>query len=123
MAIQLSILAATTLNSSDEHPKIRSQFHNSISSAPSALAVLEILDATHVTSSSVKLRSTVLGTYLYSLKALHVQFSKGGDSHVWVILLEKLCNQSPGFHALVIQEETPSPLHFGCPTDILTHLT
>ena len=28
-----------------------------------------------------------------------------------------LCNRSPGFGALVVQEETPSPLPVGCPTD------
>ena len=35
---------------------------------------------------------------------------------------ENLCNRSPGFSALVILEETPSPLPVGCPTDGLAKL-
>ena len=34
---------------------------------------------------------------------------------VRVLLLEDLCNRSPNFGALVIREETPSPLPVGCP--------
>ena len=37
--------------------------------------------------------------------------------HVRVILPEDLCNRSPGFCALVIREETPSPLPVGGLTD------
>ena len=36
---------------------------------------------------------------------------------------EELCNRSPGFSALAIWEETPSPLSFSCPTDGLHQLT
>ena len=36
---------------------------------------------------------------------------------------EDLFNQSPSFGALVIQEETPSPLPVGCPTNGLPDLT
>ena len=43
--------------------------------------------------------------------------------HVQVLLPEDLCNQSPGFCALVIREETPSPLPVGFPTDGLSNLT
>ena len=40
-----------------------------------------------------------------------------------MILPEDLCNWPPSFCALVIQEETPSPLPVGCPTDGLPKLT
>ena len=40
-----------------------------------------------------------------------------------MLLLENLCNRSPGFCALVIQEETTSPLPVSCPMDSLTKLT
>ena len=43
--------------------------------------------------------------------------------HVRVLLPEDPCNRSPGFRALVIQEETPSPLPVGFPTDNITELT
>ena len=43
--------------------------------------------------------------------------------HVWVLLPEDLCNRSPGFCALVVREETPSPLPVGCLTDSLPELT
>ena len=39
-----------------------------------------------------------------------------------VLLPEDLCNRSPGFGALVIREETPSPLQVGCLTDGLAEL-
>ena len=39
-----------------------------------------------------------------------------------MLLPEDICNRSPGFGALVIQEETPSPLPVGCPTDGLAEL-
>ena len=42
--------------------------------------------------------------------------------HVQVLLLEDLCNRSPGYSALVIREETPSPLPVGFPTDGLPEL-
>ena len=40
-----------------------------------------------------------------------------------MILPEALCNQSPGFCALIIREETPSPLPVSCPTDGFPDLT
>ena len=80
MAIQSSSLATITLSSSDAHLKRRSQFLSSIASAPSAPDAPESFDATHVTSSSVKSRDTVLGTSPYSLKAAHLGFSTGGPS-------------------------------------------
>ena len=43
--------------------------------------------------------------------------------HVRVLLPEDLCNRSPGFSALVVQEETPSPLPVIGPTDGLMELT
>ena len=43
--------------------------------------------------------------------------------HVRVLLPEDLCNRSPGFCALVIWEETPSPLPVDCPTDGLPELS
>ena len=39
-----------------------------------------------------------------------------------MLLPEDLCNLSPGFSALVIREETPSPLPVGCLTDGLMKL-
>ena len=68
----------TTLNFSDAHPKQISQFISSIASAPSAPAVPERLDATHVTSSSKDSRVTVSGTSSYYSKATYVRFSMGG---------------------------------------------
>ena len=62
MAIQSSSVANVTINSSDAHPKQRSQFISSIDSALSAPVVPEIFDATYMTSSSVKLRGTVSDT-------------------------------------------------------------
>ena len=41
---------------------------------------------------------------------------------VKVILLENLSKRSPGLRALVIQEETPSPLPVGCLADVLPQL-
>ena len=95
---------------------------SSIASAPSTPAEPESFDADHITSSFVKSRGTVLGMSSYSLKAVHVGFSTGGVMHVRLILPEDLCNRSPGFSALVVQEETPSPLPVGCPTDGLPEL-
>ena len=43
--------------------------------------------------------------------------------HVRMILPEDLCNRSPGFRALVVREETPSPLPVGCPLEGLPELT
>ena len=40
-----------------------------------------------------------------------------------MLLWEDLCNQSPGFSALVLQEKTPSPLPVGCLTDVLPELS
>ena len=40
-----------------------------------------------------------------------------------MILPENLCNRLPGFRALVIWEETTSPLPVGFPTDGLPQLT
>ena len=77
LAIQSANLATTTLNSSGEHPKRRSQLCSSIASAPSTSAAPGSFDATHVTSSSVKSRGTVSGTSSCSSKAEHVEFSMG----------------------------------------------
>ena len=96
---------------------------SSVASAPSAPAPPESFDATHVTSSSVKSRGTVLGTSPYFSKAVHTGFSTGGGTHVRVLLPEELYNWSPDFCALVIREETPSPLPVGCPTDGLPELS
>ena len=46
-----------------------------------------------------------------------------GNTHVQVLLPEDLCNQSPGFGALVVREEKPSPLPVGFPTDVLPDIT
>ena len=43
--------------------------------------------------------------------------------HVGMLLPEDLYNRSPGISALVIREETPSPLPVGCLTDGLPELT
>ena len=91
----------------------------SIASAPSTPAALENFDATHVTSSYVESRGTVSDTSPYSSKSAHVGFFHGGYSRVRVLLPENLCNRSPGIHALVIREDTPSPLLVGCLTDCL----
>ena len=123
MAIQSASMATTTLNSSDAHPKQRSQFIRSIASAPNTPDAPESFDATHVTSSSVKSRGTVSSTSPYYSMAAHVGFFTGGDSHVRVFLPENLCNRSTGLCALVIWEETPYPLPVGCPTDCLHYLT
>ena len=40
-----------------------------------------------------------------------------------MLLPENLCNRLPGSYALVIREDTPSPLPIGCPTDGRTQLT
>ena len=45
-----------------------------------------------------------------------------GDTDVRVLLPEDLFNKSPGFGALVLREETPSPLPVGRPTDGLAEL-
>ena len=70
--------ATMTLNSSDSHPKQKSQFLRSIASAPSTPAAPEILYVTYMTSSSEKSRGTVPGTSSYSSKSAHVGFSTGG---------------------------------------------
>ena len=75
---QSSVSATTTLNSSDAHSKRRSQFLSSTASAPSAPAVPESLDATHMTLYSEKSRGTVSRNSLYYSKAMHVGFSTGG---------------------------------------------
>ena len=123
MDIQSDSLATTTFNSSDAHPKQRSQFLSSIASAPNAHAAPESFDATHVKSSFVKLRGTVSGNSPYSSKAVHAGFSTGGHRHVRVLLPEDCCNLSPCRCALVIREETPSSLPVGCSTDGLPKLT
>ena len=78
LAIQSASLAMVDLNSSDAQLKLRSQFLSSTDSAPSAPAAPESFYATHITSSSVKLRVTVYGNSSYSLKTAHVEFSMGG---------------------------------------------
>ena len=123
MANYSAILATTTLNSSNAHPKRSSQFLSSIVSAPSAPVAPESFDATHVTSYSMKSRGTVLGTSSYYSKAAHGIFSTGGGLHVRVLLLENICNQLPGFSVLVIWEEKTPPLPVDCPMDGLTQLT
>ena len=40
--------------------------------------------------------------------------------HVLVLLPEDLCNRLTCFSALVVREETPSPLPVGVPMDSLT---
>ena len=50
-------------------------------------------------------------------------FPPQGGTHVRVLLPEDIYNRSPGFCALVIWEETPSPLPIGYPTDGLTELS
>ena len=78
LAIQSDRLATTNLKSSDAHQEQRGQLRSSIASSPSAPAATESFDATHVTSSSVKSRGTVSGTYPYFSKAAHMGFSTGG---------------------------------------------
>ena len=78
VAIQSARSSSTTLNSYGAYPKQRSQFFSSIASAPRTPAAPEILDATHVMSSSEKSRSTVSGISLYYSKAVHVGFSTEG---------------------------------------------
>ena len=48
---------------------------------------------------------------------------QGRYTHVRVLLPKDLCNRSLGFSALVVREETPSPLPVGCSIDILPELT
>ena len=43
--------------------------------------------------------------------------------YVRMLLLEDLCNRSPGFCALVVREETPSPFPISCPTGGLLELS
>ena len=76
-----------------------------------------------MTSSSVKSRGTVSGHVLILLEGCARGVFHGGDTHVQVLLPDDLCNRSPGFGALVIQEETPSPFPVGCPTDGLPELS
>ena len=75
--IQSASLEMTTLNSSDAHPKRRSQFLSSVASAPSAPAAPESFDTTHITSSSVKSRGAVSRISSYYSKADHMGFSTG----------------------------------------------
>ena len=82
MVIQSYILATTTLNSSNVHLKQMSQFIISIASDTSSPVAPEILGATHVASSSDKLRVTASGTSSYSSKATHV-VSCAGVSSYW----------------------------------------
>ena len=67
-----------TLTSSNVHPKQLIQFLFSIASATSVPAVPESFDTTHVTSSPVKLRGSVLGNSSDSSKALQEGFLTGG---------------------------------------------
>ena len=46
----------------------------------------------------------------------------GGDSCVWVLLLEYLRDGYPGIGAEIVRKETPSPLPVGCLTDGLPKL-
>ena len=78
LSTQSARLEMTTISSSDAHPKRRRQLRSSIASATSARAAPESFDATHVTSSSLKLRGTVYGTSPYSSKDAHMGFSTGG---------------------------------------------
>ena len=71
-------MSTTTLKSYDSHPKQRSQFLSPIDSDLSAPAAPESLYASHMMSSFNKYRVTVSGTSLYSKKAAHMGFSKGG---------------------------------------------
>ena len=47
----------------------------------------------------------------------------GGHTHLRMLLPEDLCNRSPGFSTLVIQEEAPSPLPVSGPMYGLPKLT
>ena len=122
LAIQSASLATTTLSFSDAHPNRRSQFLSSITSAPSAPSALEIFDAAHVASSFVKSRGTVSASPHTSWR-LRKWIFHGWDTHVGVLVLEDLCNRSPGFCALVVRKETPFPLPVGCLMDSLLELT
>ena len=99
------------------------QFPNSIVYGTSAHAAPDSFDAMHVTSSSMKSRGTVLGTFLYSSKTVYVEFSIGWDLRVWVLLLEDLCNRYPGLSASIIRKRKPSPIPVGCLTDGLTNIS
>ena len=46
----------------------------------------------------------------------------GWDYHVQVLLLEDLCNRSPGLGVLVVQEEATYLLPVGCPMDVLPQI-
>ena len=122
LAIQFSKLATTTLSSSDAHPKLSIQLFSSNAYAPSAPAARESFDATHLTSSSVKSRGAILGMSPYSSKAAQAGLSIGGHACT-AASPGDLCNRSPGFGALVVQEETPSPLPVGGLIDSLQKLT
>ena len=76
--IQSFILTRTALNSSDAHLKQIGQFYSLFTSTNRATEAPKSSDTTHVTSSSVKSRSAILGTSLYSLKEVHVGYSTGG---------------------------------------------
>ena len=62
------------------------------------------------------------GYVLIDLEGYTCGVFHGGDTHVRVLLLEDICNRSPGFCAFVPREETPSPLPVGCLTDGLAEL-
>ena len=86
-----------------------SQFLSSIALTPSAPAAPEILDATHMTSSSEKSRETIYGTSVYSSKALTWGFQRGVHACQGVypgghpqLFARFLCRHPPG-------EDTPTP--------------
>ena len=83
--------------------------HDSVSSAPSAPEALEIFDASHITSSSLKSRSAIFVISLYSSKLVHMGFSMRGFMHVGVLLPEYLCYRPPSISAEIIWYETPQP--------------
>ena len=71
MENQSAIFPTTDCITSDAHLKQMSQILRSIASATRSPAEPDILDATHLASSSEKSRGTVFGTSLYSLKEFH----------------------------------------------------
>ena len=109
LSVQSTRSATITLSSSDTNLKRRSQFLSSIASAPRSSAAPESLDATHVTSSYKKSRSTISDTSSYSSKAAHVGFYTGGTRMSGCFSRRKSATGHPVFCADDPREKTPPP--------------
>ena len=102
VVIQSERLATTIIKSSSAHSKRMSQLRISIASYFSAPSLPKSFNETHVTSSSVKLRGTILGMSLYSMNDAHAEFSTGGDLCVKVVLPDDLHDRLHSLSAKIL---------------------